>query len=36
MTFQMKPEYDKKGRPSASAGSGATIITPVDLQQIKN
>ena len=26
MTFRMKPEYDRKGRASASAGSGATII----------
>ena len=26
MTFRMKPEYDRKGRVSASAGSGATII----------
>ena len=26
MTFRMKPEYDRKGSASASAGSVATII----------
>ena len=26
MTFQVKPKYARKGRASASAGSGATII----------
>ena len=28
MTFRIKPEYDRKGRVSVSAGSGATIIRP--------
>ena len=27
MIFQMKPEYDRKGRATASVGSGETIIT---------
>ena len=28
MTFRMMPKYDRKGRASAGAGSGATIIRP--------
>ena len=28
MTFQIMPECDRKGRASAGAGSGATIIRP--------
>ena len=35
MTFQKKPEYDRKGRASASAGSGATVIRlPTDKERL--
>ena len=34
MTFRMKPEYDRKGRVSASAGSGATIIRLVNDKEL--
>ena len=35
MTCWMKQEYDRKGRTSASAGSGATIIKlPTDKKKL--
>ena len=34
MTFRMKPEYNRKGRASASAGSGATDKEKLHLSEV--